>query len=159
MGQQRVSSYAMAALIAKAEVVGRYDAIARVVSGAHSLAAAQLLGPEVITRVQAAPFVAFHNVAKGLQPPGFSDAGELTCACGKPLTDTHMLVCVQGGIPHQGQVGRRVAHVSHEGGAKDQRHDAVALELAEQLRRVVQERRVVISEKRLGHTTTVPLAE
>ena len=157
--QRRVSSYAMAALIAKAEVAGRYDVIARVVSGAHSLAAAQLLDPEVITRVPAAPFVAFHNVAKGLPPPGFREAGELTCACGKPLTATHMLVCAQGGIPHQGQVGRRVAHVSHEGGAKDQRHDAVALELAEQLRRVVHERRVMISEKRLGHTTTVPLAE
>ena len=35
-------------------------------------------------------------------------------------------------------------------------HDAVALALAEQLRRVVHERRVMISEKRLGHTTTVP---
>ena len=37
-----------------------------------------------------------------------------------------------------------MAHVVHEGGAKDQRHDAVALELANQLRRVVQEREGMI---------------
>ena len=49
--QQRVSSYAMAALIAQAEVAGQYDVIARVVSGAHGLAVAQLLDPDVITRV------------------------------------------------------------------------------------------------------------
>ena len=102
--QRRISNFAMSALIAKAEVAGREDVIARVVSGAHSLAAMQLLDPEVITRVPAAPFVAFHNVAKGLPPPGFGEAGELTCACGKPLTDTHMLVCTRGGLPHQGQM-------------------------------------------------------
>ena len=45
--QQRVSSHAMAALIAQAEVETTYDVIARVISGAHSLAAAQLLHPEV----------------------------------------------------------------------------------------------------------------
>ena len=148
----------MAALIAQAEVAARHGVIARVVSGAHGLAAAQLLDPEVITRVHAAPFLAFQNVAKGLDPPGFTAAGALTCACGKPLTSTHMLVCTKGGIPHKGQVGRRVAHVVHEGGAKDQRNDAVALELANQLRRVVQERKGMILEKRLGHITKVPLA-
>ena len=51
-----------------------------------------------------------------------------------------------------------MAHVVHEGGAKDQRHDAVALELANQLKRVVQERKGMILEKRLGHITKVPLA-
>ena len=69
-----------------------------------------------------------------------------------------MLVCTKGGTPHKGQVGRRVAHVVHGVGAKDQRHDAVALELANQLRRVVHERKGMILEKRLGHITKVPLA-
>ena len=74
--------------------------------------------------------LAFHNVAKGLEPPGFKKVGLPTCACGKPLSVTHMAVCTQGELPHKGQVGRRVAHVVHGGGAKDERHDAVAWELA-----------------------------
>ena len=65
----------------------------------------------------------------------------------------------EGRYTAPGAVGRRVAHVVHGGGAKDQRHDAVALALANQLRRVVQAKKGVIMEKRLGHITKVPLAE
>ena len=70
-------------------------------------------------------------------------------------TATEMLVCSRGGMPHQEQTGRRMTQVTSTGGAKDERHGAVAAAMATQLRRVVVKHQSAVLEKRLGHLTKV----